>query len=445
MQTEDFTRELIRKSKNSKISETIMATRIKREKQRCRVYEIKVVKGKLSHEKEEHIKRLFLEGKWLWNHTLAQKDVFNAERCPKSVYVITKQGEIAERTLFALGSQMKQDIVDSLKTAIKGLATTKENGGKIGRIKFRRFCNSIPLRQYGITYRIDCMNNTITIQGLQKPIKVRGLSQIPESADIANARIVRKPSGLYFHITTYSEKEEREQTGLVGAFDFGIKKTLTFSDGRSVDTKIPKSNKLKSDQRKMNRLYSKNGNTRNHQKRVEQIRKDYERLRNQKFEKANQVVHEILVKYDLFALQDDNISNWNKRRFLGESVQNSAMGRVKAKLKASPRTIVVSQSFPSTQRCPICGRDTKHPLSKRDYDCAYCGYHHASRDQKSAIMILNEAMKQNVCVERTAKNPAQATVSIGAEAAVSGNCMPLPLGWQLFQPEKQETRSSIFG
>jgi len=445
MQTIESAKDLSRITKNAKISETMTATRRKRMEQQCRVFEIKVIKGKLSSEKREHLHRLFLEGKWLWNHTLAQEDVFRANRCPKSVNVITHLGNIEERTLYVLGSQMKQDIVDSVKTAIKGLATIKKNGEKVGRIRFRKFCNSIPLRQYGITYRIDFENNTISIQELTKPIKVRGLSQIPEGVDIANARLVRKPSGLYFHITTYSEKETREYTGLIGALDFGIRKNFTFNDGRSIDITVSESRKLKSDQRKMNRLYSKNGKTSNHNKRVKQICRDYEKINNRKTALTNQFVHEILETYDLFAIQDDSISAWQMRRFIKRSVQYSAMGRVKAKLKASPRTIVVPYSFPSTQRCPICGRDTKHPVYKHDYNCAYCGYHHASRDQKSANMILMEALKQNVCVERTAKSPAQAMASIGADTAVSVDCKLLPIDWNFDNQENRKPEAFVSG
>ena len=403
--------------KNNRIRKTMNATKNTRKNQRCRVYEVKITVNKLSCEKKAHINRLFLEGKWLWNYTLGQKDVFSAERCPKSVLVNTIGG-FADRGLYALGSQMKQDIVDSVKTATKILATSKKKGEKVGRIKFRKFCNSIPLRQYGVTYRIDFVENTISIQGLNKPLKVRGLAQIPQDVDIANARLVRKSSGLYFHITTYSKEEKRELTGLIGSLDFGIKKSVTFNSGRIVDIRVSYSDKLKADQRKMNRLYHRNGKTKNHMKRVKRIQNDYEKLRNKGRDEANKLVHEILASYDVFAIQDDKFFTWRKGD-RGRIIQQSAIGRVKAKLKDSSQTIVVPHSFPSTQRCPVCGKDTYHLLSKRDYDCSFCGYHHASRDQKSAIMILMEALKQNVCAERTAKSPAQATASIDADASAS--------------------------
>jgi putative transposase len=426
-------------TKNEAIKQTMQETKARREDMACRVYSVKIVKRKKSKEKEEHLNRLFLEGKWLWNHTLAQEDVFSADRSPKSVVVKTPDGE-ENRLLSALGSQMKQDIVDSIGFAIKGLSTKKENGEKIGRVGFRKYCNMIPLRQYGTTYRIDFEKSTVSIQRLKKPIKVRGLDQVPEAAEIANARLVRKPDGLYFHITTYSKPEERIPTGRVGACDFGIEKNFTFDNGDIADISVPESVKLKRGQRKMNRPYAKNGKTKNHEKRAAQIRRDYQNMENRKNDDANKFVHRILTEYDVFAMQDEMISCWHHGLF-GRSVQHSAMGRVKAKLKDSPRTIVVERSFPSTQRCPICGKDTPHPLSKRDYDCSYCGYHHESRDVKSASMILMEALKQNVCTGRTTKGPAQAAASVD----IVGENQTLPQAatgqrWLIPSLEKQEAK-----
>ena len=87
-------------------------------------------------------------------------------------------------------------------------------------------------------------------------------------------------------------------------------------------------------------------------------------------------------------MQDEMIANWHSGLF-GKQVQHSSMGFIKAKLKNSLKVHVVETSFPSTQICPICGSLTKHPLNKRDYDCKACGYHHDSRDIKSAQSILD--------------------------------------------------------
>ena len=75
------------------------------------------------------------------------------------------------------------------------------------------------------------------------------------------------------------------------------------------------------------------------------------------------------------------------------------MGTIKAKLKQSFKVHIISKSYPSTQVCPICDSLNKHPLSKRDYDCPYCGYHNDSRDKKSAQSILDRALYE-VSMER---------------------------------------------
>jgi len=114
-------------TKNEAIRKTMMETKARREEMTPRVYIVKILKGKLSHEKEEHLNRLFLEGKWVWNHTLSEGDVFHADRDIKSVIVKTPSGE-EPRLLLALGSQMKQDIVDSVGSAIKSLSSKKKAG-----------------------------------------------------------------------------------------------------------------------------------------------------------------------------------------------------------------------------------------------------------------------------------------------------------------------------
>ena len=107
-------------------------------------------------------------------------------------------------------------------------------------------------------------------------------------------------------------------------------------------------------------------------------------------------------------MQDEMLHNWHAGLF-GKQVQHSAMGYIKAKLKTNLKTYVVSRSYPSTQICPMCGNRTKHPLKKRDYDCSHCGWHHDSRDVKSAQSILSRALCEvNVSLEQRAKSLVEA-------------------------------------
>ena len=393
--------------KNEQIKQSIKDTRERHKDMVCRVFEVKIISGKLSHEKKEYLESLFREAKWLRNGELAKDDISKLNRNVKTATV--KVGaEFEERPLKNLGSQMRQDIVDQLKSDIRGLSVLKKHGHKVGKLKFKSYCNSVPLRQYGTTFRVDFTKKTISVQGFRKPFKVRGLKQLV--GEITNAKLVRKPSGYYFHITTYSEHEHKALIGEVCGIDFGIGNNLTLNNYNTVNVSIPESHAVKVASIRLNKAYHRNGNkkSKNHYKRQARLRRAYERQNNRKHDIANKVVHDLLEEYDIIAIQDEMIANWHKGLF-GKQVQHSAMGYIKAKLKNSSKTIVVDRSFPSTQKCPVCGQNTKHPLSKRDYDCKYCGYHHPSRDVKAADLILNEALRNASIVspEQRAQSPVE--------------------------------------
>lgn len=398
--------------KNAQMRMTLAATRERHSRMICRVFEVKIVKGKMSKQKKQHLDNLFKEAKWLRNSELAKDDIKLLDRKAKVARV--KVGEtFEERPLVCLSSQMRQAIVDQIKTDILNLSKAKKKGYKVGKLKFKSYCNCVPLYQYGKTYRIDFKHEIVTIQGFKKPFRVRGLEQLQGVDEIANAFIIRKPSGYYFHITTFTNPEAETKTGNYCGIDFGIESNLTLSNGTTYNIDIPETKGVKLASKRVNKSLHKNKKkkTNNHKKRRESLRRAYEKQNNIKQNLVNQIVHNILKDNDFIAIQDEMIAGWQKGIF-GKQVQHSAMGSIKAKLKKSSKTHVVERSFASTQKCPVCGQNTKHPLSERSYKCRHCGYFHPSRDVKAAMMILWEAMN---CVssERRTKSPAELSTAIG--------------------------------
>lgn len=380
-----------RLAKNQKIKETGKATRERRKDMLCRVFEVKVDLSRMSKSQRNDVNTLFREAKWFRNAYLADNGLSD-----KSKTVKVKVKDIfEERELTLLGSQIKQSIISEVKDSIRGLAVLKEKGHKVGALKFKSVCNCVNLIQFHITYDIDKDGSRIRVQGIHKPFKVCGLEQIPDDAEIANAKFIRKASGLYFHITCYVPKEEKHIPHRSVGIDFGISDNLVFSDGREpVNICVPESKGTKLASRRMNKALSHNGNQKsnNHYKRKNKVRKAYEKDKNRRKDLANKAVHEILNNYDFIAIQDEMIHNWHKGIF-GKQVQHSAIGVIKEELKNSSGVYVVSRDFPSTQICPECGKLTKHPLKMRSYTCQYCGYHHPSRDEKAAGSILEEAKR----------------------------------------------------
>ena len=128
-------------------------TKEKRKSQTCKVYEVKIDHSHLSHSAVTHFNCLFKEAKWFYNYCLSNDNVDNADTTLKKVLV--KVGEQYEIRYFdALTSQMKQGIKTRLFGSLMSLAALKEQGNKVGRLKFKGVVNSIPLKQFSNSYYI---------------------------------------------------------------------------------------------------------------------------------------------------------------------------------------------------------------------------------------------------------------------------------------------------
>ena len=197
--------------KNLKIKETSKATRERRSHMDCHVISVKIQENRLSKAKLEKLYRCFLEGKWLYNAVVASETLSLDDTSTIQVKV---KDTFEVRQINTLSAQMKQSVVDSAKTNISNLSKAKSKGLKVGKLRFKKECNEIDLKQFGNTYSIKGKNK-ISIQKI----------------GIANAKLIQKPPGFYINITTYSKKQsksniEKEVLGL----DMGIKDQLAFSN-----------------------------------------------------------------------------------------------------------------------------------------------------------------------------------------------------------------------
>ena len=372
--------------KNRKIRESGKATRERRSNMDCRVISVKVQENRLSRAKEEKLNRCFLEAKWLRNavvatETLSLEDTSRVQVKVKDTFEV--------REIKNLSSQMKQSVVDSVKTDVSNLSKAKRAGLKVGRLQYKHECNEINLKQFGKTYKIKS-HNKISIQNIGVLV-VNGLEQINlDEVEFANAKLVKKPSGFYIHITIYTKKQskpeiEKEILGL----DMGIKDQLTFSNGVKVNFYVEESEQLKGLVRKLNRQVK---GSNQYKQTLNRIKRIYEHYNNKKKDVANKL-NSILSKNYIICFQDELLRQWkrkkSKRRFsFGRKVQHGILGRVKDKLKKNTSNVMLESSVPTTQTCPVCGCLTKHGLDKRVYHCSHCGFECLDRDVHSANMMV---------------------------------------------------------
>lgn len=348
----------------------------------------KVIELKLKNTDKEYFNRLFLEAKWLANHILSQDDLFSFDTKSNNVIVKTPDGEDI-RDLNAISSQMKQNLFFSIRDNIKGLSAKKKNGFKVGRLKFKKEVNSIPLSNQ--TFRIK--GNKVKLQKNKSWFKFRGADQLPENPDIRCGTLIRKPDGIYIHVCIAVEIKEKKQTvGNIG-LDIGIKDHFTFSDGSKV------SFSAKEQERKIRKanqnLSRKKKGSNNWLKAKDKLKKEHQKMNNIKKDASNKLIS-ALSNFKV-AFQDEMISNWQKGLF-GKQVQHTILGRVKSMLQKNTDNLMLDRSLPTTQACRECGRLNKHKLSERVYKCE-CGYH-CDRDKHSALNMLWFSGLEQASVER---------------------------------------------
>jgi putative transposase len=372
--------------RNRKIRETGKATRERRANMDCRVISVKIQENRLSKAKLEKLKRCFLEAKWLYNAVVASGNLTLEDT--SSVQIKVKD-TFEVRPINTLSVQMKQSIVDSVKTNIFSISKAKKAGLKVGRLQFKKECNEINLKQFSHTYDIKSKNK-IRVQNIGIVV-VNGLEQVNiDEVEFANAKLIKKPSGFYINLTVYTKKQpevqiEKEILGL----DMGIKDQLTFSNGVKVNFYLEESEQLKGLMRKLSRQ-TKGSNQ--YRQTLNRIKRIFEHQNNKKNDIVNKLNSVLKTNY-IICFQDELLNQWkqkkSKRRFsFGRKVQHGILGKVKDKLKENSSNHMLESSVPTTQTCPECGCLTKHSLDKRKYHCSHCGFENQDRDIHSANMMV---------------------------------------------------------
>ena len=363
-----------RLAKNKRIKETYKATRARRAKMECLTRKVKIDRSHLSNKQKEAITRLFLESKWLTNSCIASErfDRSYLKELGGKVQVKTPAG-MEEREFLVLGSQLARSVVDGLRSNLKALSKLKKSGRKVGRLRYRKQVTMVNFPQYGISHKINREKNRVKLAKIPGWMRVNGLDQLPEGAEFANCKLLDRPDGLFIVITCYINKQPQDFTpGTSIGIDMGVKTHLTFSNGTKIDALVEESERAKGLRRKISR--QKPGSN-NRAKTMARLEKVLAKDANKKEDIANKIVHELL-KNETVYYQDEPLGKWFEKQGQikpGKRLQGSILGRVKAKLKLSPRAIMLDRYLATTATC-ICGHKTKHDPEQRIFVCKACGY-----------------------------------------------------------------------
>jgi putative transposase len=372
--------------------ETIKLTKEKRKHQNCRVFELKIIKSKCSKKTLKHLNKLFLETKWFYNYILSSDNIKDFNTKIKIVDVLNKDKQIEKRTINTISSQMKQEIKDRLFCNILSLSALKKKGKKIGKLKFKSRINSVPLKQYNNTFKINFDKSTVKLQGLQQHLKVKGLNQLKENYEIANAILVNKAGNYYLNVITYTDKTETSIPEQVIGIDFGCDKQLVLSNNIQIQYQIPISKKLK----RLDRKIMKHNRKRSNNKYKDQLKreKEYNKLNNKKKDIKNKIVSVLTKNFKTIICQNESIKAWQSSNH-GKKIQNTAISGIISALSKKAHTFIeVNKFFPSTKTCSFCNNKQDVKIDERIYKCNNCKKE-INRDYNSALNIKNEGIKNS--------------------------------------------------
>ena len=389
------------KEKNAQIKATLLATKERRKTQKCFVFSTKIDYRKLNKSQKEQLQMLFVEAKWVYNdiiNHLQDNELSSWNDKKTSVRVKLKDGSFVENPLIYFKSAMMQGMKSLVGDSLNSLAEKKKKGYKVGKLKFKSSFNSIPLKQFGNTHRIKSLSK-VGITGISGNFRVHGLEQFADNpnAEIANAKLIKKPDGYYIHWTVYIDKNKlpviHKNDEVIG-IDFGCGTSFTFSDGHKEDFKLKEPECLKKLQRSLARKkrYETGKKHSNQYKSVQKkLDRAYQHLANIKNDKANKLCHR-LQTYKQVVIQDENLRGWSKGGH-GKAVQHSILGRVKKKLKTTDNVHVLSRFAPTTKLCFHCGElHNEIKLWDRVFrcDCGVCCDRDIHAAQCMVWMYLND-------------------------------------------------------
>ena len=359
--------------RNKLIGENGLKTRMKRAKQICKTFRFKIDYNNLNKQQKEYIKMLFVEAKWIYNYLISQDDIysFDYKNLNQIVHKDKHKNDITTQINY-IKSSVKQELIAQIVNQIKALSKLKKKGHEVGKLRFKSEFNSIKLKQYDVTHSLR--GNKFKIQGIKDLIRVRGIEQLSKyknNIDYTTANLLYDGINYYIALTCFIDKEniERQYKNNIVGIDMGVSTSLTLSDGTKYDISVGESDHLKKLQAK---LVSKQKGSNNRYKLIKKIRKEHIHINNKKNDISNKIVSNILRNYKTIVLQDEQISEWRQDGMSGTKIQHSILGRVKAKLIACDRTIVLDKWFPTTKYCNKCDAKVELGLEDRIFECPKC-------------------------------------------------------------------------
>jgi len=288
-------------------------------------------------------------------------------------------------------SHVLQIVVQDLDKAFQAFFRRIKAGETPGypRFKGRDRFDSFGYKELGNGFRLD--GRRLKLSGIGRA-RVRWHREL--EGEIKTVRIVRKAGKWYASFACEVEDHPLPSTGQEVGVDVGIHHLLATSDGETVENPRwyrEEQKHLRVLQRRVSRRTRGGSNRR---KSVIHLRRQHERIANQRKDCLNKLAYGLIRRYDRIILEDLQIGNMAQNRHLSKSILDAGWGYFKTHLmhkaaEAGREVLLVAPAYTS-QECSRCGRRFEHlTLQDRWVRCG-CGLS-LDRDHNAALNILKRA------------------------------------------------------
>ena len=218
----------------------------------------------------------------------------------------------------------------------------------------------------------------------------------------------------------YEIKEQEKKTENVVGIDIGLKEFCTLSNGIVINN--PKYLKKYEERliKEQKKLSKKQKGCRNRFKQRMKVRKIHTKIRNVRGDFLHKTTSNMIAKYDGIVLEDLNVKGMMKNHSLAKSIADVSWSEFKRQLKYkamwnSKHFVLIGRFEPTSKTCSNCGYIQDMPLSKRQYNCPYCGIS-LDRDLNASINICRLGQSRiNACgvvsIETTTKQEKECLVN----------------------------------
>jgi putative transposase len=338
--------------------------------------------------------------RWLYNRLL--QDLNEAKQKDIKLKTYDTQNMIPSLKLInpklnQVYSKVLQMVNYTLWSNIKGLATSKKNGRKIGRIRFKGhgWYNTLNYNQSG--FKIDQDHGLLHLSKIGD-MRIKIYRKIE---GCIKAVIIKREGKRWFAIVQADQEpqplpETEEAIGL----DVGLTSFVVDSEGNDIENPRyaeQSSGKLARLQRRLARAETGSNNRR---KIKDKITKLHKRINSQRDDFLHKLSRTYINSFDIICVEGLDVKglkekdhNVGMHRSIHDASWSKFIFMLSYKAQSAGRKLIMVDPRNTTQRCSACGCIVKKDLSVRVHECPYCGFS-CDRDYNASRNILISGMEQ---------------------------------------------------